>query len=116
MRYADYINRAHKLRLELFKNPDYEKLLSISQQASNIMQEAAYDPDIKSYDTIKGLVDSIGCIIDVIIEDIRKYDTIPGRCKDCEYLEVSGAYAECRFTTTILYPDGFCDRFQKREV
>ena len=114
MRYSEYVNRAHKLRLELFKNPDYEKLLSIIQQASNIMQEVAFDPDVSS-GCIRGISSTIGYIIESAMEDIRKCDPIPGRCKDCEYLEVTGPYAECRFTTSILTPDGFCDRFRKRE-
>lgn len=114
MLYSEYINRAHRLRLELFKNPDYDKLLSIIQQASSILQDATYDPDIKTYDTIIGLVDSISFIIEVLVEDIRKYEPIPGHCKDCQHLEITGPYAECRHSISVLSPDDYCSWFEAK--
>ena len=116
MRYSEYINRLHKARLAILKEviPDPDKLLNSLEQFVNILQAALNDPNISTYQ-MSGITNSSIYTIAYIIEELRKIDKIPGRCKDCEYLEVSGAYAECNYSTCILHPDGFCDRFRKRE-
>ncbi len=116
MRFAEYIKRSHKARLAILKevNPDPDKLIGSLEQFVNILQEALNDPEISHYQ-MGGITNSTVYALGCIADDLKKIEKVPGHCKDCEYADCRGPYAECNFSTSILTPDCFCDRFRKRE-
>ena len=40
---------------------------------------------------------------------------LKSNCNDCLYSKIKGSYLVCKFRTTPLRPDGYCEMFEKRE-
>jgi hypothetical protein len=41
--------------------------------------------------------------------------TIPVRCKDCNHLEITGCYGECRKLVRIVKPWDFCSYGERKD-